>query len=228
MRLLFGILICLALTGPVNAAKFAVHNPDKATLVVSLKGQIELNDPKKLLAILASVPFAEHKLLSLNSIGGWVHSAIELGLIVRHYGFKTVIPRNAICVSACSMVFVAGWDDKMMVPARYKHAQSQLGVHRPYQKNFQTADPEVMKAVQTYLDFMKAGTNFTTLTMSTSSRTLRFIQNAELKAMGNYQIMGLTGTRSFNRSRKNKSRTTGVRSNQNLEQWRRSILENAD
>lgn len=226
--MLVGILFVLTLTIPADAAKFTSFKSDAETVVFSLNGPIEHGDPKKFQVLLGQNFYAKNRILSLNSIGGWVHSAIELGLIVRHYGIKTVIPRNAVCISACSMVFVAGWDNKKLIPARFKHVRSQLGVHRPYQRNFQTADPEVINAVQSYLDFMKAGKKFSRLTMKTSSRSLRLIKNSELKGMGNYQIVGSARTRRAKSSGKKTSRARRSEKRQSLEQWRRSMHDNND
>ena len=131
MRVACFILVGVLMALPAQAAEFKVHRSDSIELTVSMTGMLESGDSKNLQRILRSNPFAQQKFLKLNSTGGWVQAALEVGIVVRFYGIQTVIPKNALCISACSMVFVAGWDDKRFAPARYKHLEGRLGVHRP-------------------------------------------------------------------------------------------------
>ncbi|WP_164157565.1 COG3904 family protein [Sandarakinorhabdus rubra] len=44
----------------------------------------------------------------LDSPGGSVNSALEIGRLIRSRGMKTVITRNNYCASACALIWVAG------------------------------------------------------------------------------------------------------------------------
>ena len=228
MRVACFILVGVLMALPAQAAEFKVHRSDSIELIVSMTGMLESGDSKKLQRILRSNPFAQQKFLKLNSTGGWVQAALEVGIIVRFYGIQTVIPKNALCISACSMVFVAGWDDKRFAPARYKHLEGHLGVHRPYIENFQAADPAVLEAVRSYLAYMKAGDQFYALTIATSPRQIRLIEISELKAMGDYKVLGLSKAQKVRKPRKKPPQYSRARTQRELERWRRSLLESSD
>jgi len=48
------------------------------------------------------------KYLVLNSPGGDMHSAYNIAIMLKHFNIITVIPKNGICESACTVIFQAG------------------------------------------------------------------------------------------------------------------------
>lgn len=145
---------------------------------------------------------AADRVIFLNSEGGLVQPAVELGLVERAYGLTTAIADNARCLSAYSMVFVGGRTTNGVSPSRVLFRGGKLGVHRPFLKGTGGVDPEVMRQVRAYFNYMDAGQKFYRLTAATPSSTTRLIKNAELKAMGDYRIMGLTKTNKTTKSNK--------------------------
>jgi len=141
MKFAYAILIGLIMTTSVQAAKFTVLKSDQQSLIVSLKGEIKFGDPAKLQLIAGSNLFAKQKLIYLDSVGGLVQPALETGLVVRSYRFTTVIAERAQCLSACSMIFVAGRSANGVFPSRIKFKGSRLGVHRPFYKETGHVDP---------------------------------------------------------------------------------------
>jgi len=127
------------------------------------------------------------KLLVLNSKGGDYTASSVIGYGVRLFGVTTYIPKKALCLSGCSMIFVAGWDKAKGRPSRVKHRLSRLGVHRPGVPR-QYADRFMKNHMSPYLDSMQAGEKFIQMTDKTQYRGMYFIKNSELRAMGNYQI----------------------------------------
>ena len=61
----------------------------------------------------------------LNSPGGSVHDALEIGRMLRAKGFDTVMGAGDICLSACPYLLAAGVN-------RDVHATAQVGVHQHY------------------------------------------------------------------------------------------------
>jgi hypothetical protein len=61
-------------------------------------------------------------LFVLDSPGGESIAAIKMGLYIRSRGFKTAVPDNAFCMSACALVWLAG-------TARFVGRNSHLGLH---------------------------------------------------------------------------------------------------
>lgn len=235
MRVALITLIGFLTAFPALAANFRIYKSDQETLIISMKGEIKPNDPAKLKRIVSSNRFAGTRIIYLNSDGGLVEPALKLGLLVRAYGLTTAIASNARCYSACSMVFVAGRTANGTKPSRIKFRGGELGVHRPYLESTGYADPQVIRQVRSYLQYMNAGKEFYRLTVTTSSTTMRVIGDSELKAMGNYRIAqaksypyGLARIQKSKKSNKQSAYYAKSNSQANLERWRRSFLENND
>ena len=235
MRVALISLVSLLTALPAYAANFRIYKSDQETLIISMRGEIRPNDPVKLKRIISSNRNAGQKIIYLNSEGGFVGPALKLGLIVRAYDLTTAIASNARCYSACSMVFVAGRTNNGTKPSRIKFRGGELGVHRPYLESTGYADPQVIRQVRSYLQYMNAGSEFYRLTVSTSSTSMRVIRDSELKAMGNYRIAkaksypyGQARIQKSKKSRKQSAYYAQSNSKSNLERWRRSFLENSD
>jgi len=79
--------------------------------------------------------------LSLDSPGGDLREAIKLARLVRDVGFTTIVEKDARCISACFMLYAAGFTRLGQQGEQpFSHpAISTIGVHRAF------IDPEVMK-----------------------------------------------------------------------------------
>lgn len=66
---------------------------------------------------------AQSCIVSFDSLGGDVESAIELGRLLRARHATTLIPANATCASACVLAFLGGAE---------RLALGRIGIHRPY------------------------------------------------------------------------------------------------
>lgn len=81
------------------------------------------------------------KYLVLDSVGGDIDAALELGNVVRHFGWDVYVPSNASCVSACIFIFVGGVN-------RDVGDGSVLGVHQFYGAPEGASAAEVQKRTQ--------------------------------------------------------------------------------
>ncbi len=234
------VIGCMLVTTAANAAQYRVLRSDPQALIISMTGKIEKSDPEKLQTIMESNPFAKERFLALNSFGGLVAAGIEMGAYIRNHGVRTVIPEKAHCISACSIVFVAGWDDIRLTRARYSQVQSLLSVHPTTVETFRPADPLVIKAVRTYIEFMETSKKFDRLRASATFRKLGPFKNIELEALGVYnvvqlsnvqepsKVMDLSGRRKISKVRKQRPRKKYSEKQFDLEKWRRSLLDNSD
>lgn len=184
----FLIFILLGI-GSAHAAKFRIYAKDDFSVIISMDGRIEKDDSERFRKIISGYPYEPYKALLLNSGGGQMREAMLIGRLVREIGMITVIPRRMRCMSACSLIFAAGWDNFSDKPYRIKHPNSLLGVHHPRMaKKRKKSGQSVMISMEGYLMFMRAGSKFYQLTAKTSWRSIRYIKNKELKNIGAYII----------------------------------------
>ena len=88
----------------------------------------------------------------LNSPGGDVMAAMEIGRIIRSVDGVTDIPLNKRCYSSCALIFIAG-------VKRFNYGE--LGLHRPYfasaslsREQIEKQAPIMRDAVKTYVEEM--------------------------------------------------------------------------
>lgn len=125
-------LAALLLAAPAAHAIYLAEDGQKARLY----GPFELNDEKIFAAFLAKPRPAPLRVLYLESFGGSILSAVQIGRMVRKAGLATAVYADSkICDSACTLVFAAG------VRRHYIHgetvfegigARSGLGYHPAY------------------------------------------------------------------------------------------------
>jgi hypothetical protein len=65
------------------------------------------------------------KTVALDSPGGSVNDALEMGKLIREAGFATSVASGALCASSCPLVFAGGKE-------RLATAKSAIGVHQIY------------------------------------------------------------------------------------------------
>lgn len=80
---------------------------------------------------------------SINSSGGSVYAAIEIGRLFRSREHPIWVKREDVCVSACVLI-LAG--------APYRTLEGQVGIHRPYLETPET-DVNIGQMQRTYLIF---------------------------------------------------------------------------
>jgi len=88
---------------------------------IRIKGALNLGDEEKFRALALT---SKKAIVYLDSPGGYVQPAIEIGMTIRLKGFETAV-ENAQCVSACALIWLAG-EPRMMSNF------SSIGFHAPY------------------------------------------------------------------------------------------------
>jgi len=127
-------LLALAVfpTKHVNAAEFYVNSSDSTScnLLLDMRGEIASGDKEKFDSIIVTnikkLPANCDKLgviMSLNSDGGDVHVAIDLGYSIRRIQASIFVRPNERCLSSCVLLLAAGVQ---------RTVWGKVGVHRPY------------------------------------------------------------------------------------------------
>jgi hypothetical protein len=101
-------------------------------------GNIVFGDAGRLKSIASSAEVWPHghRVLLLDSPGGMVHEALQMSRVIRDAALHTVVPKGAVCASACGAVlFVAG---------RYRTIEEggTLGMHTCYAADTMKPVPE--------------------------------------------------------------------------------------
>lgn len=89
--------------------------------LINIKGNFKIGDENKFRALALTSSKAT---VFLDSDGGMLQPAIEIGKIIRIKGFATAV-QDTICLSACAMVWLAG-EPRMMSNL------TSIGFHAPY------------------------------------------------------------------------------------------------
>ncbi|TLP69382.1 hypothetical protein FEE96_03630 [Parasedimentitalea maritima] len=111
--------------------------------VIKISGSINPGDTERLKALVQATGFSvcsrenqcpSNNTISLNSPGGHLAEAIKMGVYISEQNFSTLIEKDAICESACSLTFLGGFTnyEGFFFPRRYVHETAKFGVHRPY------------------------------------------------------------------------------------------------
>lgn len=110
--------------------------------MILLEGPIEPGDAarfetflraRNLIDCLAEGYCPFQNVLALDSPGGSLSEALKIAEIVKRYSFPVLIPAEAVCASACSFVFFAGYTEyeNFFHSRRFIHETGRLMVHRP-------------------------------------------------------------------------------------------------
>lgn len=108
-----------------SAAEIEVlRQPSVKLPLVSLRGEIVEGDARK---FSTAVEGLEDASIVLNSPGGLVREALEIGAIIRLEGFTTLVAEEQKCFSACGLIWVSG-------VRRYMSRTSLIGFHAAYKQ----------------------------------------------------------------------------------------------
>lgn len=152
-----------------------------------LQGDIEKGDYESLVGeinIVALLSYDRRPLkLYLNSMGGDLEEAMQIGRLVNVAGISTFADnsitstKDGKCLSACFFIFVAG-------KQRFLESESTLGIHRPYfdRKNFgsltaeeaESAYKSIKLDVKKYLLEMSLSQNIVDYVLSIPSDKIKY------------------------------------------------------
>lgn len=114
----------LAASLPAQAMDFKRHHvTDSSSDTIDMTGDIRHGDAQRFRAFLNSLGDTRNLVgIRLNSEGGYIAESLDLADAVAATHLPTMVPNNAICASACFLLFVVG-------SSRSVSSTAQVGVH---------------------------------------------------------------------------------------------------
>lgn len=124
MKLAWSALAAVLLMAASANAALIEKKPNSAGHfdLITISGPINLNDDEAFRQIAA---LAGKAIVVLNSEGGSVVAALEIGRAIRLKGFATAVLPNTLCASACALAWLAG-------SPRFLSTTSHIGFHASY------------------------------------------------------------------------------------------------
>jgi hypothetical protein len=113
-----------AVTTPIDVLKQQLEVKLVSGGVLTLTGTV---DPGAAARVLAEIGARGEyiKTVALDSPGGAVAEALEIGALIRARGYTTSVAAGALCASSCPLIFMGGRE-------RLANAQAAIGVHQIY------------------------------------------------------------------------------------------------
>ena len=123
----------------LSAATISTHKKHDSECALSLRGEIETGDAKQLSKLIESSRGDwiswKPSFICLDSPGGSLIEGVELAKVISQFGLATRIPSNSVCLSACSIAFMAGSfghpEGEVNFTLRTMHPTAKLGFHAP-------------------------------------------------------------------------------------------------
>jgi hypothetical protein len=147
-----------------------------------LSGRINKSDVAELTKLLP-----QYKIIWLNSPGGDVSAAMDIGRLLRRFNSIAMVDYNQVCVSACVLV-LAG--------STFRMIKGKVGIHRPYlpEDNATTEEEQkviydtIRKNIKNHLEIMNINPTLYDDMFRISPRNVKFLDKEEL------DLYGLSGT----------------------------------
>jgi len=161
---------------PATAATF-VQIAEQNQMMIALTGEIMLGDDEKFRDLLEQSGGVHA--VKLDSPGGNLVASIALAKILRGYGLNTIIGPNAVCASACVLIFAAGRE-------KFADRESFIGVHGVADKGGEeTADARAATlAFARYVQDLGAPPSVVYKLISTPPNEIVALSLADLRGMG--------------------------------------------
>lgn len=160
---------------PAQAGQVTIQ--DGRICAISIAGRIEDGDDLLFSSLASAYP---HALVVLSGPGGKVVPALAIGREIRARGLRTLVPAEAVCASACSLIWLAGTPRLLGTDARIGfHALStpRLGASPIETHAF---DPELVR----YLTELGYALDVTATIVNTPSVLVHWRDAIELNANG--------------------------------------------
>ena len=110
---------------PVHSAEIQIDNSDPGLPIVSIIGDFEQGDHKIFVA--KTLPL-DNALVVFRSNGGNLLTGLEIGKAIRLKEFRTLVPPDALCASACALAWLGG-------SPRFLSQTSSIGFHAAYRND---------------------------------------------------------------------------------------------
>jgi hypothetical protein len=159
--------------------------PDGGVVIIHLSGEIEPAILTRIRATAQKLDAARVLVVDLNSPGGNVGTAIQLGRVVRQVGALTMVGDGEGCYSACSLIYLAG-------VARSLGRGAKLGLHRPYAIEVGSTEDyqQMLGLIRDYLTSLNVSPRVYDIMVSTPPASIRVFMAGEAEN----QELGIEGT----------------------------------
>jgi hypothetical protein len=117
------LLLMSLVTNSVYAAQFKIISATNSHILVEMSGDIKKGDFDILREVIEPNLLVDTKFLYLNSNGGDVLTAMQIGRYIRQHDFDTTVVTSGRCLSSCVFIFAAGLN---------RSASNNIGIHRPF------------------------------------------------------------------------------------------------
>ncbi len=151
-------------------------------MVVVAQGRITQDSFRSFEAVARALP--PHVPVVLNSSGGSFLGGIMLGLTLRQHGSPVLVPRGAVCASACAYAFLGG-------VVRQAPNGARIGVHRFFAVNRYTGErsisyersvtPQALALLTRYVQAMGASPSLVGLADRVEPSDIHFFNRRELQ-----------------------------------------------
>jgi len=128
MLAILAVSLCALLTGPAHSAQLRLSPGNgKDAVMVDLVGEMEPSDGPALKRLIEPYISGANMMrsISLNSDGGDLMAALQIGRLLRGLEFDTIIYDRSRCLSSCVFLLAAG--TVKTVPGN-----NLVGIHRPF------------------------------------------------------------------------------------------------
>jgi hypothetical protein len=161
---------------------------------IGISGEITNSDVNSFSMILRTFDRARHAILGvfLNSTGGDINAAIEIGRKLRQVRGLAIVNTNDECASAC--VFI-------LAGAVTRSVEGRIGIHRPYSmarselsfSEHQKAHDNLNKVVRSYLKEMNIHESLLDAMNTVPPERVRYLSSEDLRSFGLVEIDPVEG-----------------------------------
>jgi len=157
---------------------------EPSTPSIDVVGEIDRQTPELIVAAVKQIRGATKAtiFLRLDSAGGDIEAAIASGRLARKHEMFTIVPEDAMCASACALVFLGGVT--RLVAGRF-------GIHRPYAIRYSDTDTDARRSYETinkitrdYLEHMNVSPRVLGAMNVVSPGDIKWLSKAERKELG--------------------------------------------
>jgi len=177
------------------AADIVLTTTKRGTPALSLHGEIVKGDYQKLKSMYLKLNLGT--ILYLDSPGGALSEAMQMGQLIRLLQVQTIVEKNKICASACFFIFLGGAGRLAAgaisgQPIPLGLFAGYLGLHRPFLAAPSGASESLerqtsaMKHVRIYLEGFLVSNRLIDLMMSRPSNDIYWLSDDDLEELGNY------------------------------------------
>jgi hypothetical protein len=142
--------------------------------LVNLKGEIVLGDAKRFLALTSRLA---NPVVLLESPGGSVGEALQIGRIIRARGFQTVVRKGKICASMCGVLWLSG-TRRLLEPG------ARVGFHSAFDQQSHEVSGRANAIIGSYLTLLGLSFDAIGYVATATPRQMQWMDAAKARSLG--------------------------------------------